>query len=174
MSLDSPAATSLTDQLHDEQILRFLGGLWQLNRRLKSDILPLLTPLNLDLRLYFILLNIRRGQVHPKAIAENLDFPASLLSRYLEQLRTSGYIERQLDPADSRRIRLELTPAGVQVLEDAINAIKLRASERLQHLDPARLDALLEAIELLSDLDLQPQDAESNKSPFPKPSEEPV
>ncbi|GHF94492.1 transcriptional regulator [Deinococcus piscis] len=140
--------------LDDTQILRFLGGLWQLNRRIKADVLPLLTPLGLDLRLYFILLTIRRGQVHPKTIAEALDFPASLLSRYLEQLRTLGFVERRLDPADSRRILLQVTPAGHQALESAMDAIKHNTRDRLGQLEPERLSSLLEAIEVLSDLNL--------------------
>lgn len=148
---ESPLAPA---QLQDAQILRFLGGLWQLNRRLKADVLPLLTPLGLDLRLYFILLTIRRGQVHPKTIASALDFPASLLSRYLDQLRTLGFVERQLDPADSRRIVLHVTPAGHQALESAMDAIKHNTRERLGQLEPGRLSALIDAIEVLSDLNL--------------------
>ncbi|MDO4263197.1 MAG: MarR family transcriptional regulator [Deinococcus sp.] len=142
------------EQLHDTQISRFLGGMWQLNRRIKADVLPLLTPLGLDLRLYFVLLTIRRGEVHPKSIAAALDFPASLLSRYLEQLRALGYVERQLDPADSRRILLQLTPAGHQALESAMQVIKHNTRERLGQLEPERLSALLDAIEALSDLTL--------------------
>ncbi|WP_261665013.1 MarR family winged helix-turn-helix transcriptional regulator [Deinococcus sp. Marseille-Q6407] len=154
MTTSPPSSPPSPDQLHDEQILRFLSGLWRLNRRIKADVIPLLVPFGLDLRLYFILLAIRRGQRHPKTIAEGLDFPASMLSRYLEQLRTLGYTERQLDPADSRRILLQVTPAGHQALDGAMDAIKRNTSKRLSQLDPARLSALLDAIDVLTSLDL--------------------
>ncbi|RJF70154.1 MarR family transcriptional regulator [Deinococcus cavernae] len=83
------------------------GGLWKLNRRIKQSVQPLIAEqYGLDIRKYFILQNIRHGRVYPKQIAENLDMPSTLLSRYLDGLHTQGLIERQIDPHDSRRTLL--------------------------------------------------------------------
>ncbi|MDB5046218.1 MAG: MarR family transcriptional regulator [Deinococcus sp.] len=139
--------------LTDDAILRFLGGLWQLNRRMKQDIEPLLAEHHdLDLRRYFILQGIRHGLVYPKQLAEKLDFPPTLLSRYLEQLTSSGLIERQIDRKDSRRTLLSLTEKGSGTLDNAVQAIKRNTSQRLKQLEPHRLFALLDAIEVLAEI----------------------
>lgn len=151
---DLPPTSSPTPaHTPEDQISRFLGGLWHLNRRLKADILPLLEPLGLDLRLYFILSSIHKGAQHPSVIAQRLELPASLLSRYLDTLRKLGYTERSTDPHDSRRVLLSLTPAGEAAVLAALTQIKRRTGERLEGLDPARLSNLLDAIDLLASLE---------------------
>ena len=137
--------------LHDELIVRFLAGLWRLNRRVKQDVEPLLAERHdLDLRRYFVLQAIHRGHAYPKALAGALNLPPSLLSRYLEQLTKAGLVAREIDRADSRRIHLTLTPAGAELLGSVNQAIKGRVGERLGQLDAEQLAALLGAIEALA------------------------
>ncbi|MFC4426170.1 MarR family winged helix-turn-helix transcriptional regulator [Deinococcus navajonensis] len=135
--------------LTDEATVRFLRGLWQLNRRLQQDIEPLLAQQELDLRRFFILSAVRRGTQYPKALAKELQLPATLLSRYLDQLCSLGYLERQIDAQDSRRTCLSLSGAGQQAHEAAVLDIRAHTSGRLGQLPSATLTALLDAMDLL-------------------------
>lgn len=148
-------ATQDSPVLTEEAILRFLSGLWQLNRRLKQDVEPRLEAHGLDLRRYFILLAVDKGTRYPKALSERLHIPSTLLSRYLDQLVQVGYLERQIDTGDSRRTRLTLTEGGQDVLQRAIADIKAYTGTRLQDLDPHKLTVMLEAIETLGSAEIK-------------------
>ena len=76
--------------------------------------------------------------------------PATLLSRYLDQLTKGGLIERRLDAQDSRRTCLSLTPAGQEVVRDTLDTVYSLTGARLTQLDPQILPALLGALELLT------------------------
>ncbi len=143
--------TSAAPALTDEAIVRFLSGLWHLNRRIKHDLQPLLETYGLDVRRYFILVAIRQGTVYPKELSEKLQIPSTLLSRYIDQLVQLQFLERQIDPHDSRRTRLNPTPAGEQVLQDAAAAIKAHTSQRLRAIDPGRLLVMLDTMQELGD-----------------------
>ncbi|MDO4247263.1 MAG: MarR family winged helix-turn-helix transcriptional regulator [Deinococcus sp.] len=151
--------TPTSHTLNDEAIVRFLGGLWRLNRRMKHDISPLLETHGLDMRRFFILFHIRKGMVYPKELSETLQIPSTLLSRYIDQLAKQGLLERQIDERDSRRTRLSLTTQGQATFQAVVGDIKAYASQRLVQLPPAQLFALLEAMEALSGF------------PLPKPTE---
>lgn len=138
--------------LTDEAVQRFLVGLWRINRRIQQDVGPILAQQNgLDLRRYFIMQAIEHGQNYPKQLSEKMDIPSTLLSRYLDGLSTQGYIERQIDREDSRRVHLSVTAEGKKALKECQSAILKHTSERLQKLDPHKVLALLDAIEILGD-----------------------
>lgn len=147
----TPSSDAAPERLTDDLIVRFLGGLWRLNRSLKQGVEPLLAErYQLDLRRYFVLQAIARGHAYPKVLAEALGLPPSLLSRYLEQLTKAGLVGREIDRTDSRRIHLTLTDSGHEVLAGINRAIKSSTSERLSQLDSGQLLALLGAIEALA------------------------
>lgn len=146
------ASEESTPALTDEAVQRFLIGLWRLNRRMQQDMSPILTQQNgLDLRRYFIMQAIAHGQNYPKQLSEKMDIPSTLLSRYLDGLNTQGYIERQIDREDSRRVRLSVTAEGQKALDECQTTILKHTSERLQKLNSQKMLALLDAIEILGD-----------------------
>lgn len=148
---------SVPTELTDDETMRFLGSIWKLNRRIKQGVQPQMAEkYGLDIRRYFILQNIRHGRVYPKQIAENLDIPSTLLSRYLEALVTQGLVERTIDPQDSRRTRLNVTPAGEDVTRGCTQLISEISRAYLQPLPTQKLTALLtamQALETLNDLE---------------------
>lgn len=161
----------MTD-LTAEETLKFMGGLWKLNRRIKQSVQPLIAEqYGLDIRKYFILQNIRHGRVYPKQIAENLDMPSTLLSRYLDGLHTQGLIERQIDPHDSRRTLLSVTPAGQTAVEGCTQLIGEVSRARLQHLPPQKLAALLDAMRTLEDLTADQPHADQSSPDQPSPDQ---
>lgn len=145
--------TVLDENLTSEDTLKFLGGLWKLNRRIKQGVQPLIAEkYGLDIRKYFILQNVRHGKVYPKQIAEHLDMPPTLLSRYLDQLVTQGYLARQIDPQDSRRTLLSVTAPGRTAADGCTALISEISRARLQHLPQQQLAALLDAMQTLETL----------------------
>lgn len=178
MKPPEPAALStplVPEQLTDELILRFLGGIWRLNRRMKQDVGPLLAERHgIDLRRYFVLQAIHHGHAYPKQLAEALDMPPSLLSRYLEQLVKAGLLERQIDREDSRRIHLTLTDAGQAMLDNISRAIKDSTGQRLGHLEFERLLMLLDTIEALADIGLPASATDPLCVSDPTPTQEPA
>jgi MarR family transcriptional regulator, organic hydroperoxide resistance regulator len=66
-----------------------------------------------------------------KELAEHLGVTASTMSISVERLVSGGYVRRDRDPADGRRVRLLLTAAGA----------RMKAAQSV--LDPARVRAML-------------------------------
>lgn len=59
------------------------------------------------------------GCVYPSEVSQNFGMPAPVVSQMIVRSVKGGLVERQLDPEDSRRIRLNLTEEGRRVLESA-------------------------------------------------------
>ncbi|EYB67311.1 MarR family transcriptional regulator [Deinococcus phoenicis] len=134
-----------------EQVGRFLASMWHFNRRLKQELDPLLASKHgIDSRKFFILRSIQEGHQYPKVLAEQLQIPATLLSRYLDQLVKQGLIERHIDEQDSRRTRLTVTEAGAHATADTLDTVQSLTGARLARLDPRTLPTLLDALELLT------------------------
>ena len=81
------------------------------------------------------------------AAAEQVTAPT--MSRLVTALEREGYVRREADAADGRRVRVVVTPSGVR----ALNAARRRRVERLagllEDIGPARREAVLEATEIL-------------------------
>ena len=137
-------------QVTDDHIRRFLMGWWNLNRTMTQGIEPLLAQRDLDLRRHMLMMAIRKGAVYPKELSEKLQIPSTLLSRYIDSLVQAGLLVRQIDPQDSRRTRLTLTPQGEGVLEQSVTDIRAHTNEKLQSVTPEELEVLLQALERLS------------------------
>jgi DNA-binding MarR family transcriptional regulator len=69
-----------------------------------------------------------------KELAEHLGVTASTMSLSVDRLVGGGWIRRERDPGDGRRIRLRLTPAGA----------RMKAAQTV--LDPQRVRALLDRL----------------------------
>ena len=142
-----------------EQVSLFIGRMWQFNRKLKQDINPLLVEKHdLDTRRFFVLRGIQTGATYPKVLAERLELPPALLSRYLDGLARQGLIARQLDPDDSRRTRLSLTPAGEAALAATVQSVHALVGTRLSRLDTETLTTVLNALAVLTDEGLTQED----------------
>ncbi len=80
---------------------------------------------------------------YPKELAHLLDAPPSVVSVLLSDLEGRNLVSRTVDPADRRRVRLELTPEGRRTL-GAIHSAWLDANRpRIDRLGTADLEALV-------------------------------
>ena len=58
-------------------------------------------------------------EASPTALAKELDLRSSNVAAGLRDAEERGYLDREFDKDDRRKVRLALTPAGKSVLEEA-------------------------------------------------------
>jgi len=101
------------------------------------------SPLGLRPVQAFALALLGHEASYPKELAHLLDTPPSVVSVLLSDLEGRKLVTRTVDPADRRRVRLELTPDGRRTL-DAVQSAWLDANAgRLDRLGTADLEALV-------------------------------
>jgi len=86
---------------------------------------------------------IARGMQHPKDLSEVLDTVPPSISAMITELENKGFIMRQIDPADRRRIQLALTPEGESLRVKMREAWLETGKERLRDLEASELATLL-------------------------------
>ncbi|GAB2897494.1 GNAT family N-acetyltransferase [Streptomyces mayteni] len=98
------------------------------------------------------------GREHTRVtdLRRAVDMDAGQLSRLLTQAEATGLVERQRDPADSRRQLIRLTPAGrdaVALLDTRSNSVIGEQIHRLTTAERERLLAALDTVARLLGLD---------------------
>ncbi len=131
-------------ELSDRQDLRgeastFLRNMHGLNMSIVQQLSPFLeSRQGIDLRLYYILHCIHNGAVHPGAIAQEMRLPNSLVTKHLDQLADRRLLERNIDPHDSRRIRVNLTAEGLAIMNGSDDILAGLVRERLARIPAER------------------------------------
>jgi MarR family transcriptional regulator, temperature-dependent positive regulator of motility len=64
--------------------------------------------------------------------------PKATVTVYLKRLEAAGFVRREIDPADLRRHRPLLTPAGRQATADGLALLSDAFDRRLERLTVAR------------------------------------
>ena len=86
---------------------------------------------------------IARGMQHPKDLSEVLDTVPPTISAMLAELEERGMVGRTIDPADRRRVQLELTDKG-QELRGQLRTAWIDISEaRLNRLSHEEITTLV-------------------------------
>ena len=86
------------------------------------------------------------------------DLPSGLgvtkqaVSQVVDTLVTRGYLERSPDPADRRRIVLELTARGREAVDAAVRAVDEIDRQLRERVSPAQIDAMRTALLALGDI----------------------
>jgi DNA-binding MarR family transcriptional regulator len=124
--------------------------IWTLNYRLLLSVISSvdMTALGLDSKELFLLGEIDEYP-YPAQLAATLSMPKATVTVYLKRLEAAGFVRRQIDPADLRRHRLLLTPAGRQATTDGLALLSDAFNRRLERLTIAQqkdLKNLLEKI----------------------------
>src|ERR1700739_3703398 len=92
--------------------------IWSLNYRVLLSVISGaeadIAALGLDSKELFLLAEIDEHP-YPAELAVALSMPKATVTVYLKRLQPAGFFRRELDPADLRRHRLLLTPAGRHV-----------------------------------------------------------
>ena len=126
--------------------------IWSLNYRLLLSVIASveadITTLGLDSKELFLLAEIDEHP-YPAELAATLSMPKATVTVYLKRLEAAGFVRREIEPADLRRHRLLLTPAGRQAATDGLSLLAEAFEERLRRLTVAQqkdLKNLLEKI----------------------------
>ncbi len=128
------------------------GKIWSLNYQVLLSVISCveadITALGLDSKELFLLAEVD-DHPYPAELATTLSMPKATVTLYLKRLEAAGFVRREIDPADLRRHRLLLTPAGRQVAADGLALLSAEFDKRLGRLTVAQqkeLKSLLERI----------------------------
>ena len=126
--------------------------IWSLNYRVLLSVISSvetdITALGLDTKELFLLAEIDEHP-YPAELSATLSMPKATVTLYLKRLEAAGFVSREIDPADLRRHRLQLTPSGRQTTKDGLALLSGAFGKRLQRLTRAQqkeLNKLLEQI----------------------------
>ena len=126
--------------------------IWSLNYRVLLSVISSaeaeIAALGLESKELFLLAEIDEHP-YPAELALTLSMPKPTVTVYLKRLEAAGFVRREIDPADLRRHRLQLTPAGRVATKDGLALLSDAFSKRLKRLNIAQqkeLKSLLEEI----------------------------
>ena len=126
--------------------------IWSLNYRLLVSVIASveadITALGLDSKELFLLAEVDEHP-YPAELAATMCMPKATVTLYLKRLEAAGFVRRQIDPADLRRHRLQLTPAGRQATKDGLALLSDAFGKRLERLTRAQQKELKNLLELI-------------------------
>jgi MarR family transcriptional regulator, temperature-dependent positive regulator of motility len=124
--------------------------IWSLNYQVLLSVISSveadITALGLDSKELFLLAEIDEHP-YPAELAATLSMPKATVTVYLKRLEAAGFVRREIDPADLRRHRLQLTPAGRQATKDGLALLSDAFSTRLERLTRAQQKELKNLLE---------------------------
>lgn len=103
----------------------------------------------LNLPQLVLLYRLGEGVTSPAELARRLLVTPAVVTKLVDRLARRGYVRREPDPDDRRRVRLVLTPSGRRVCEGVERELAVELAARLVTLSAAELDALGDALGLL-------------------------
>lgn len=84
-------------------------------------------------------------------LAKHMGVTPGTMSVAIDRLVQGGYVRRERDAVDGRRVNIRLTPAGARVRQESSVLEPGRVRALLTALDPAQRERGLEGLELLAD-----------------------
>lgn len=127
--------------------------IWSLNYRLLMAVFSSVTPdvaaLGLETKELFVLAGLDEYP-YPAELAAALVMPKPTLTAMLKRLEAAGFMQREIDPADLRRHRLLLTPAGRKIMTRGMALLSEAFGARLRRLTAAQQQELRALLEKMS------------------------
>ncbi|WP_170928879.1 MarR family winged helix-turn-helix transcriptional regulator [Deinococcus hopiensis] len=130
--------------------LAFMRRVGRLYRLLHETIHPdLERALGLQPKEVQVLAAVADGHHSPTVISRRVGAPAPSTSRFIDQLVTSGLLERHAHPGDLRRFQLRLTPQGEATLREARTLARTALTRRFEAIPPADLEGAEQSLMVL-------------------------
>jgi DNA-binding MarR family transcriptional regulator len=118
-----------------------MESFWGFGQIMRQHVIPsVIGEYGLDFKDFVTLISVSEGVHFPKFICQRLSMSASDVSRILENLSKNGFVTRELDAEDSRRIKVTLTERGETVLNTARGRIEQLFSDVEQILPADELE----------------------------------
>lgn len=149
----SPGGGRRETMKHDQHLpesLHFIRVLWRLEHAMNKRSRRMLKELGVTAQQRFLLkvLALRPGS-SPGELAKVLHVTPATVTRVVQRLEDAGYLGREVDPSDSRKLRLHLTPKGRKVDEVGDGPGHHPVTDVISKLPAARVEEtrqLLEAV----------------------------
>jgi DNA-binding MarR family transcriptional regulator len=136
----------------DALISRILETQRLLRQQFADDHSHPLLAVNLTIsQLKVMLILARLGGTSGQELARRTGVSLATLTGIVDRLVVQDLVTRREDPRDRRVRRLQLTPAGTEVIERLIAAGEEHHQRLLQRLDLAALETVAQAFDLLLD-----------------------
>jgi DNA-binding MarR family transcriptional regulator len=110
---------------------------------MQQDFLESIKPFSLNPGAAILLEHVAKGVKHPKELAQLLETVPPVVSAILGELEGKGLIQRQIDPADRRRVHLTLSKEGKKLHERVRERSLGLSGERLSKLSGEELNSLI-------------------------------
>ena len=124
--------------------------IWSLNYQVLLSVIATvetdITTLGLDSKELFLLAEID-DHPYPAELASTMSMPKATVTLYLKRLEAAGLLRREIDPADLRRHRLQLTPAGRRGTKEGLALLSDAFGKRLERLTRAQQNELKRLLE---------------------------
>jgi len=99
------------------------------------------------------------GPLPAGEITAQMHISTATMTTVLDTLERRGYVRRQPDPADRRRVLVDITPDAQALLDQVLPAVQQLVTQTMSSLDDRALHAVLDALAVASDaLDAAPRD----------------
>lgn len=130
--------------------MRLLDALYRLNKSvLGAARTHVAAVARLDLVDFLILRSVELGMAGPGDLVRELGLHASVVSRALTKLAKADLLVRAIDPSDSRRSTLTLTPAAQAAVSEVEARVGPMLRERLGRLTSHQVATMLECLDVL-------------------------
>ncbi|QRO02743.1 MarR family transcriptional regulator [Archangium violaceum] len=103
----------------------------------------------LSLRQLTMLYAIRQGISSPGLLARRLLVTPAVITGLLDRLERQGYVRREPEPDDRRRLRMVLTEAGLEVSQQVQQAVTGDLAAQFASASPTELKELGRALDLM-------------------------
>ena len=124
--------------------------IWSLNYRVLLSVISCveadISALGLESKELFLLAEVD-DHPYPAELAATMSMPKATVTVYLKRLEAAGFVRREIDPADLRRHRLLLTPAGRQATKDGLALLSDAFNQRLARLTRTQQKELKQLLE---------------------------
>jgi DNA-binding MarR family transcriptional regulator len=99
------------------------------------------------------------GPVPVGQVSAQMHISTATMTSVLDTLERNGYIRRQPDPADRRRVLVDVTPSAQALLDQVLPAVQQIVTAAMSPLGDQALHSLLDALTAANDaLDAAPHD----------------
>jgi DNA-binding MarR family transcriptional regulator len=98
---------------------------------------------------FHILRHVRKGCKLMSELADILQISRPAISQAVEALVSKGLLSRTQDTQDRRYMRLELTPAGNDLLNAIFQKNRTWMAEKFSNLTPQEINLLLQALDIV-------------------------
>jgi DNA-binding MarR family transcriptional regulator len=121
--------------------------IWRIGRHLERHRKQRLELMGTDRVTLDVLATLRRSGAPYQRTAGELMHSSLItsggVSQRLDKLERAGYIARQIDKADRRRVEVRLTPAGVELVDSVVADVMEHETKLLGRLSPDEQEALI-------------------------------